>query len=133
MAFPRTALVADDEKHIRSYVRIILSHLGIKEIYEAKTGDEALEVYLEHRPDVVFLDINMPGKTGLDVLPEIIAEDPDANVIMLTGHASRHLVESSAQAGAIQYIRQDTPQQEITAMLKELFEELSIEGASDES
>jgi two-component system chemotaxis response regulator CheY len=124
MAIPRSALVADDENHIRAYVRIILSRLGVDEVYEARTGEEALEIHIRERPDIVLLDINMPGKTGLEVLPEILKVDPEAVVVMLTGHASRHLVEQSAKAGAIQYIRKDTPQEEISRMLNELFEEL---------
>mgnify|MGYP002397148103 CR=1 FL=1 len=124
MAIPRCALVADDENHIRSYVRIILNHLGVEEVLEAKSGDEVLDLYTENNPDIVFLDINMPGLTGLEVLPKIIEVDPDAVVVMLTGHASRHLVENSAREGAVHYIRKDTPQQEISKMLKELFDEL---------
>jgi len=124
MAIPRSALLADDEKHIRAYVRIILTHLGVETVLEAKSGNEALELYKEKRPDIVFLDINMPGLTGLEVLPMIVEYDPDAVVVMLTGHASRHLVEHSARAGAIHYIRKDTPQQEISSMLKQLFDEI---------
>lgn len=124
MAKPKSALVADDENHIRSYVRIILNHLGIETVYEAKTGLEAVESFRENRPDVVFLDINMPGLTGLEALPQILEIDPEAIVLMLTGHASRHLVEGSAKAGATHYIRKDTPQQEITRMLKDLFSEI---------
>jgi YesN/AraC family two-component response regulator len=124
MAIPRSALVADDENHIRSYVRIILNHLGVEEVLEAKSGDEVLDIYINNKPDVVFLDINMPGLTGLEVLPKIMEVDPDAVVIMLTGHASRHLVENSAREGAVHYIRKDTPQQEISKMLRTLFDEL---------
>jgi len=127
MAIPHSALVADDENHIRTYVRIILKHLGVDEVLEASSGEEALEIYKKERPDVVFLDINMPGMTGLEVLPKIIEIDPDAIVLMLTGHASRHLVENSAKEGAIHYIRKDTPQQEISDLLKELFDELFTE------
>ena len=124
MALPKSALVADDENHIRSYVRIILNHLGIENVIEAKTGVEAVDLFRENRPEVVFLDINMPGMTGLEALPKILEIDPNAVVMMLTGHASRHLVEGSAKAGATHYIRKDTPQQEITSMLKDMFNEL---------
>lgn len=124
MAIPRSALLADDEKHIRAYVRIILTHLGVETVLEAKSGNEALEIYKEKRPDIVFLDINMPGLTGLEVLPMIMEFDPDAVVVMLTGHASRHLVEHSAKSGAVHYIRKDTPQQEISTMLNVLFDEI---------
>ncbi len=129
MAIPRSALVADDEAHIRSYVRIILSNLGVEQIHEAATGDEAITRFQEVRPDVVLLDINMPGLSGLEVLPKILEIDPHAVVLMLTGHASRHLVENAAKAGATHYIRKDTPQQEISALLKDLFNQIFQEGA----
>jgi len=124
MANPNSALIADDEKHIRSYVRLILNRLGVEEVYEASDGASAVESYSENKPDLVLLDINMPGMTGLEVLPKIIEMDPDAIVVMLTGHASRHLIEGSAKAGAVNYIRKDTPQQEISDMLTELFNEI---------
>jgi YesN/AraC family two-component response regulator len=124
MANPNSALIADDEKHIRSYVRIILNRLGIETVHEASNGVEAIESFRENRPDVVFLDINMPGMTGLEVIPKLLEIDEDAVILMLTGHASRHLIEGSAKAGAVHYIRKDTPQQEISDMLKDLFEEI---------
>lgn len=124
MAIPQSALVADDEAHIRTYVRMILNQLGVTEVHEARTGDQALEVFEAKRPDVVFLDINMPGLTGLEVLPRILEIDSEAIVIMLTGHASRHLIESSAKEGAVHYIRKDTPKAEIMELLQTLFKEI---------
>ena len=124
MANPKSALIADDEKHIRSYVRLILNRLGVAEIHEASNGREAIDLFRAVNPELVLLDINMPGMTGLEVIPEIMDIDPDAVIVMLTGHASRHLVEGSARAGAIQYIRKDTPQQEISNILSELFDEI---------
>lgn len=124
MANPNSALIADDEKHIRSYVRLILNRLGVEEVYEANDGASAVESYRENKPDLVLLDINMPGMTGLEALPIILEMDPEAVVVMLTGHASRHLIEGSAKAGAVNYIRKDTPQQEISDMLTELFNEI---------
>jgi two-component system chemotaxis response regulator CheY len=121
MANPNSALIADDEKHIRSYVRLILNRLGVEEVYEASDGASAVESYRENHPDIVLLDIKM---TGLEALPKILEIDPEAIVVMLTGHASRHLIEGSAKAGAVHYIRKDTPQQEISDMLTELFKEL---------
>ena len=129
MAIPRSALVADDEAHIRSYVRIILTSLGVGQIHEATNGEEAIARYREFHPDVVLLDINMPGLSGLEALPKILEIDPAAVVLMLTGHASRHLIENAAKAGAAHYIRKDTPQQEISTLLKDLFNQLFQEEA----
>lgn len=124
MAYPKSALIADDEKHIRSYVRIILNRLGLEDVREVANGQEAIDSYKQNPADIVFLDINMPGLTGLETLPKLMEIDPDAIVIMLTGHASRHLIEGSAKAGAVHYIRKDTPQQEISTMLTDLFDEI---------
>jgi YesN/AraC family two-component response regulator len=124
MAVPESALLADDEPHLRAYVRLILKKIGISKVIEASSGAEAVELYREQMPDVVFLDINMPDMTGLEALPKILEIDPDAIAIMLTGHASRSLVETSAKAGAVQYIRKDTPKEEIERMLVELFNEI---------
>lgn len=127
MSIPTSALIADDESHLRVYVRMILQQLGVETVYEAKSGDEALELYREHQPEVVFLDINMPGKSGLEVLPELLDHDPDAIAIMLTGHASRQLVETSERHGAAQYIRKDTPREQIMELLRGLFEEIFVD------
>lgn len=127
MSIPTSALVADDESHLRVYVRTILRHLGVETVYEAKSGAEALDLYRQHHPDVVFLDINMPGKSGLEVLPELLEDDPDAIVVMLTGHASRQLVESSQRHGAVQYIRKDTPREQIIELLRGLFDEIFVD------
>lgn len=124
MAIPHSALVADDESHIRAYVRIILNSLGVQVIHEASNGAAAVESFKVNRPDVVFMDINMPGMTGIEALPKIMEVDPDAIVVMLTGHASRHLIEGSAKAGAAHYIRKDTPREEISKMLLEIFDEI---------
>ena len=127
MAIPHSALVADDESHIRTYVRLILTNLGVEVVHEASNGQQAVEAYKTHQPDVVFMDINMPGMTGIEALPQILEFDPDAIVVMLTGHASRHLIEGSAKAGAAHYIRKDTPREEISSMLQQIFDEIFSE------
>lgn len=124
MSLPTTALLADDEAHLRVFIRLILQELGIVTIHEARNGREAVEIYRQHQPELVMLDINMPEMTGMEALEEIMQINPDALVVMLTGHASRQIVEASAKQGASHYIRKDTPRSEITSLLKELFAEI---------
>lgn len=124
MSIPASALIADDENHLRVYVRLILQELGVQEILEARNGREAVELFKRHRPDVVLMDINMPEMTGLKALRLILAEDGEAVVVMLTGHASRQLVETSERTGALHYIRKDTSREEISAILEGLFSEI---------
>ncbi|MDV2504709.1 MAG: response regulator, partial [bacterium] len=76
-------LVVDDEEFFCRELRRFLEGKGYN-VLEAYSGDEALEVYRQERPDVVLLDIRMPGKDGLETLKELKELDPEASVIMVT-------------------------------------------------
>ncbi|OGR42674.1 MAG: hypothetical protein A2X35_01615 [Elusimicrobia bacterium GWA2_61_42] len=77
-------LIVDDSAEIRSLIRIILEHNGHEVAGEAEDGPSALKAFAELRPDVVLLDIIMPGKSGVEVLEDIRKIDPLARVIMVT-------------------------------------------------
>lgn len=115
-------LIVDDESHIRTYIKFALKSIGIKDVTEAENGQQGYEVYKELSPDVVILDINMPGWDGIETLQHIRKLDPEAIVIMLTSQASRQMVERSDELGAAQYIRKDASREELVALLKETFE-----------
>lgn len=127
MTLPRelTALVVDDEFHLRLFLKGALKKIGFKVVAEAGNGAEALEKFRAHRPDVTFLDINMPVMSGRDALLAIRQELPSAVVIMLTSLVSSDEVEACLDAGAVNYLRKDTPleelQQEIEATCAEHF------------
>jgi two-component system chemotaxis response regulator CheY len=123
MATPTSALVVDDEQHVRLYVKLVLKSLGINHLYEADNGQSALESYTAHKPDVVLLDVSMPVMDGMTALRKINEADASAMVIMLTSMASRDIVESCAKNGAIQYIRKDVPKQELTDLLREILDD----------
>jgi DNA-binding NarL/FixJ family response regulator len=124
MAIPDTVIVADDEAHVRMYVRLILKQMGVSNIIEASNAKEAIELYRHHMPDLALFDINMPGMTGIEALPKILEIDEDAVVVMLTGQASRQLVEESEKAGAAYYIRKDMPRETVMELLQNLFDEI---------
>lgn len=77
-------LIVDDNDEIRTLMRALLEKLGHTVVGEAGDGDEAVKAFLELRPDVVLLDIIMPGKSGMEVLEEIRALEPEAKVFMVT-------------------------------------------------
>ena len=77
-------LIVDDNAGTRSLIRIILKRTGHEVVGEAGDGDSAIKAFAELRPEVVLLDIIMPGKSGLEVLEEIRKIDPGAKVIMVT-------------------------------------------------
>jgi two-component system chemotaxis response regulator CheY len=122
MAFNGKILLVDDESHIRKYVGLLLKQLGSPTIIEAANGREALALYRQERPDLVLLDVNMPGLDGLATLRALREMDPEVVAIMLTSLASRQTIEGAADLGACLYIRKDTPKDEMLKMLRETIE-----------
>lgn len=119
MNFTGKILLVDDESHIRKYVGLILKSLGAPTIIEASNGKEAIAVYQRENPDLVLLDVNMPQMDGIETLKKLREVDPDCVAIMLTSLANRQTIEQAAELGAINYIRKDTPKEEIARALGE--------------
>ena len=124
MSQPTHALLVDDEQHLRMYLKLILKQVGFTDFYEAVNGEEAVELYKAHQPDLVLMDVNMPKKEGMEALEEIIAFDEEAVVIMTTSVASREAVQRSAELGATHYIRKDTPKDEMIGLLRGIVAEI---------
>jgi two-component system chemotaxis response regulator CheY len=123
MNHPRKILLTDDEPHIRKFIGLVLKKFGDPRILEAGDGAIAVKLYEQEKPDLVLLDVNMPNMDGIQALAEIKRLDPDALVVMLTSLANRHTVEECARLGAIDYIRKDTPRDELTAQFTRIIEE----------
>lgn len=120
MNYPRTILLTDDEAHIRKFIGLVLRKFGQPQILEAANGAEAVEMYRQHQPDLVLLDVNMPIMDGVQALAQIKQLDPDAIALMLTSLANRHTVEECLRLGAVDYIRKDTPREELTVRFEEI-------------
>jgi len=94
-------LVADDEQLFRIDLRELLEELGYSVVAEAKDGIEALALIQQERPDVLILDIKMPGMDGIEVARIVSNKYP---VIMLTAYSERQLVQKAREAGAMVYL-----------------------------
>lgn len=123
MKFTGSILLVDDEAHIRKFVGLIARQLGATKLAEAANGTEALAAFERDRPDLVLLDVNMPMMDGLETLEKMKAIDPACVVIMLTSLTNRQTVEAALAAGATNYLRKDTPKEEITKALQECIDE----------
>lgn len=119
MNFNGMILLVDDEPHIRKYVGLILKQIGQPIIVEAGNGQEAIEAYQRENPDLVLLDVNMPIMNGTETLKKLKEIDPNCIVIMLTSLANRSTIEEALELGAANYIRKDTPKEEIAKTLTE--------------
>ena len=101
----RKVLVVDDEPFICRSLSFVLKR-GAYEVFEARNGDEALEAIRQHRPDLVFMDVMMPKKSGFEVT-EMVKADPDlqsTKIILLTAKGQDSDRERGRSAGADDYM-----------------------------
>jgi two-component system chemotaxis response regulator CheY len=112
-------LIVDDEAHVRTILRDILTSMGFEICGEGKNGLEAVELFRVHRPDLMLLDINMPVMTGEEALMVIMPEFPDSLILMLTSMTDVKSVETCVNLGAIDYIRKDTSLSEIRNIIEQ--------------
>jgi len=124
MSRPITALIVDDEPHLRTYLKLILKQIGFERIYEASNGQEGVELHQRWHPDFTLMDVNMPVKEGIEALKEIMEADEDAVVVMASSVASRQAVEKSLEYGASYYVRKDTEKDELIELLSRLVEDI---------
>ena len=96
-------LIVDDEKDIREVVHLSLSDMGYQ-VLEAEDGDEALRIFREAQPSIVLTDIKMPNMDGIELLQKIKLENPETEVVMITGHGDMDLAIKSLKYKATDFI-----------------------------
>lgn len=93
-------LIVDDAAFMRMMLVDILVEKGFEIAGEAEDGEEALRLYGELKPDLVTMDIIMPGSGGIDVIKDILNEDPQAKILMVSALGQQALVKEALEAGA---------------------------------
>ena len=104
MTFKGSVLIVDDDAMMRSLLRIILRSEGWTVTAEATNGEQAIEQCKAVAPDIVCLDVMMPGMSGLEVLGVLHQEVPESRVVMITSDSSMHTVREAIAMGAAGYI-----------------------------
>ena len=99
----KKVLIVDDDPDFCDVLRDFLRSKGF-EVAIALSGEEALRAYMQEKPDVVLLDIRMPGMDGLETLRELKVLDPGANAIMVTAIEDDEFVKRAMVEGALDYI-----------------------------
>jgi DNA-binding NarL/FixJ family response regulator len=117
-------LIVDDESHVRTYLRMVLRKLGVMDAWEAGSGEAALALYADHRPDAVLLDVNMPYMQGTDVLDRLLAFDPEAAVVMVTSNQTGDTIRAAGELGAIGYVLKQLPPAKLQQSLGEILAEI---------
>jgi len=106
-------LIVDDHPICRAGLQRLLAADGQHELREATSGREALAQFKEFRPELVMLDLNLPGIGGLEVIARLRAEDAAARILVVTMHDDLIFVTRSLQAGAAGYVSKSAPAEEI--------------------
>jgi PAS domain S-box-containing protein len=120
-----TLLLADDEEGIRTVLGIALADSGF-EVLTAENGLEAFAVFQEAHPAIVLTDIKMPGIDGIELLRRIKAEQPDTEVIMITGHGDMDLAIESLKLEATDFVTKPINDDALAIALKRAKERISM-------
>jgi two-component system, NtrC family, sensor kinase len=109
-------LLVDDEVEFASALaeRLQMRNYDVR---TASNGLEAMALFHESPPDVVLLDLRIPGMDGLEILSNIKKFDPSIEVLMLTGHGDRESVQKGMQTGALEYIMKPIDIDELTSKI----------------
>ena len=100
----RTLLVTDDAAIIRAKIKEIATGAGWSVAAEARNGKEAVELYAEHRPAVVTIDLVMPEYDGIYALREILALDPAAKAIVISAIGQKNILKEAFKIGAADFV-----------------------------
>lgn len=96
-------LIVDDENRFRKTLGKLLTARGL-EVRDAANGEEALEMIAKQEPDVILLDVKMPGMSGIKALAEIKRGHPNVEVLVLSGHASVDTAKEIIELGGFDYL-----------------------------
>jgi two-component system chemotaxis response regulator CheY len=122
-------LIADDASFMRQMIREIIEPEGYEVVGEATNGMEAVKLYLELQPDLVTMDIVMPKRSGIEAVRSILAEDPQAQVVMCSALGQETLVMEALQAGAKNFIVKPFKPDAVISTLDRLVEKEDMVGA----
>ncbi|MFJ7826541.1 response regulator [Psychrobacillus sp. NPDC096623] len=113
-----TVLVVDDAVFMRTTIKRILENHQFVIVGEASNGLEAVEQYKSLLPDVVTMDVTMPGMNGIEAVKRIIAEFPNAKIVMVTALGQQKLIVDALESGAKDFITKPFDPDQIVQVLQ---------------
>lgn len=122
-------LIADDEEAIRLSIRYLadLTRLGIKKVFEASDGNEALKIVRSEHIDIVLTDISMPGTDGIDLMRVLNNDYPDIRIIVISGYQNFDYARESYRNGAMDYLLKPIDPEHLNALLEKAIAQLNPE------
>lgn len=119
MSAPIKVMIVDDHELVREGLRsVLLQEPSVEVVGEAADGEQAVEAAWRLRPEVVLMDLSMPGLDGIEALTRIRARTPETQVVVLTNFASDQKVRDAVAAGAIGYLLKDVLKAELVQAIR---------------
>jgi two-component system NarL family response regulator len=116
---PLRILIADDHEIIRESLSALLTQQKLHVVAAASNGLEAIDLYRRHQPDITLMDLRMPHMDGLTAIRTIVAEFPQAQIIVLTSFDGE--TENSLRAGAKALVQKDAPMNELLSTIRAVY------------
>jgi DNA-binding NarL/FixJ family response regulator len=116
-----TCLIVDDHEVVREGLRLSLSRSPhVRVIGEASDGASAVALAERRKPDVVIMDVRMPGMDGLEATKQIVEKDPDSAVLIFTAYSERSLLSRGLESGAKGYILKEAPHETLLRAIEKV-------------
>jgi DNA-binding NarL/FixJ family response regulator len=116
-------LCVDDHRIVREGLSLIIGRQPDMEVVgSASSGEEALEMFARHKPDITLMDLNLRGMSGLDAIRAIRRQDPRARVVVLTMHNGEEYIHRALEAGAASYVLKDTLSDNLVGTIRDVYE-----------
>ena len=118
-----TVLLCDDSPLVRKKLENVLKKIGVSSVIHASDGEEAVDKYKESKPDLVFMDIVMPKKSGIDALREIRGFDENARVVMASTVGTQSNLLSAIKEGAFEFLQKPVREEDILKVINRMLKE----------
>lgn len=118
-----SVVICDDSVLIRKKLRSNLEKCKCEEIYEAENGNVAIDLVKEKNPDVVFMDIVMPDKDGMEALQEIMDSSPETKVVMASSAGTKEHLKKALENGAYDFIQKPVTLEAVTNIIGKIIKE----------
>jgi DNA-binding NarL/FixJ family response regulator len=110
--------IVDDHILLRTGLRALLEQHGLEAVGDAGDAEQAIEQIVRLRPDVVLMDLSLPGASGVEATRAVVALAPEVRVLILTAHAGDQTVVEAVQAGASGYLLKDAPTEDLVRAIE---------------
>lgn len=111
-------LISDDSILVRKQFNDILTAMGCTTIFNASNGQEAIDLYKEHNPDIVFMDIIMPIKSGIEALKEITGFNTNAKVVIASSAVTQNYLKLAIEAGAYDFLQKPISEDHVKKIIE---------------